>query len=253
MSENEKLNDDEMKRIVQEQENQEQINDPYLANAQRLKESAKKDGLGKVDTKKSKGGRIDSEDASSDLVLGYHNIHISDLPSKGLFYPLDVDLQIRPAKVAEIRHFSTLQERDLFDVDEKLNHILQNCTKMRTKTRVMSWKDILEVLFNQIQRFEAVMLFNKQYKTENKEDWSSIVTDEQPYTKIVFAQIKEKFGGIRIYYDGGDHQTVRNLVREAENLADITCESCGATDFVKKQNNRGWIYTSCDNCKRPNR
>ena len=144
MSENEKLNDDEMKRIVQEQENQEQINDPYLANAQRLKESAKKDGLGKVDTKKSKGGRIDSEDASSDLVLGYHNMHISDLPSKGLFYPLDVDLQIRPAKVAEIRHFSTLQERDLFDVDEKLNHILQNCTKMRTKTRVMSWKDILE-------------------------------------------------------------------------------------------------------------
>jgi hypothetical protein len=144
MSENEKLNDDEMKRIVQEQENQEQINDPYLANAQRLKESAKKDGLGKVDTKKSKGGRIDSEDASSDLVLGYHSMHISDLPSKGLFYPLDVDLQIRPAKVAEIRHFSTLQERDLFDVDEKLNHILQNCTKLRTKTRVMSWKDILE-------------------------------------------------------------------------------------------------------------
>ena len=144
MSENEKLNDDEMKRIVQEQENQEQINDPYLINAQKLKESAKKDGLGKVDTKKSKGGRIDSEDASSDLVLGYHSMHISDLPSKGLFYPLDVDLQIRPAKVAEIRHFSTLQERDLFDVDEKLNHILQNCTKLRTKTRVMSWKDILE-------------------------------------------------------------------------------------------------------------
>ena len=144
MSENEKLNDDEMKRIVQEQENQEQINDPYLANAQRLKESAKKDGLGKVDTKKGKGGRIDSDDASSDLVLGYHTVHISDLPSKGLFYPLDVELQIRPAKVAEIRHFSTLQERDLFDVDEKLNHILQNCTKMRTKTRVMSWKDILE-------------------------------------------------------------------------------------------------------------
>ena len=114
------------------------------------------------------------------------------------------------------------------------------------------WKDILEVLFNQIQRFEAVMLFNKQYKTESKEDWSSIVTDEQPYTKIVFAQIKEKFGGIRIYYDGGDHQTVRNLVREAENLADITCESCGTTEFVKKQNNRGWIHTSCDNCKRPN-
>lgn len=115
------------------------------------------------------------------------------------------------------------------------------------------WKDILEVLFNQIQRFEAVILFDKQYRTESEEDWSCMVADEQPYTKIEFAQIKEKFGGIRIYYDGGDHQTVRDLVREAEDLANITCESCGSTEFVKKQNNRGWIYTSCDNCKRPNR
>ncbi len=115
------------------------------------------------------------------------------------------------------------------------------------------WKDILEVLFDQIQRFEAVILFDKQYRTESEEDWSCMVADEQPYTKIEFAQIKEKFGGIRIYYDGGDHQTVRDLVREAENLADITCESCGSMELVKKQNNRGWIYTSCDSCKRPNR
>lgn len=115
------------------------------------------------------------------------------------------------------------------------------------------WKDILEVLFDQIQRFEAVILFDKQYRTESEEDWSCMVADEQPYTKIEFAQIKEKFGGIRIYYDGGDHQTVRDLVREAEDFANITCESCGSTEFVKKQNNRGWIYTSCDNCKRPNR
>lgn len=144
MSENEKLNDDEMRRIVEEQENQHAINDPYIANAQKLKESAKKDGLGKVNTSKGKGGRVDADEIASDMVLGYHSIHIKDLPSKGLFYPLDVELQIRPAKVAEIRHFSTLQERDLFDVDEKLNHILQNCTKIRTKTRMMSWKDILE-------------------------------------------------------------------------------------------------------------
>ena len=143
MSENEKLNEDEMKRIVEEQENQEPINDPYIANAQRLKETAKKDGLGKVDTSKGKGGRVE-EEIVSDMVLGYHPVHVADLPSGGLFYPLDVELQIRPAKVAEIRHFSTLQERDLFDVDEKLNHILQNCTKIRTKTRMMSWKDILE-------------------------------------------------------------------------------------------------------------
>jgi hypothetical protein len=138
------LNEEEQKKIAEEQEGQGYINDPYIENAKKLAESAKKDGLGKVDMSKSKGGSVDSDQLNSDMVLGYHTVHAEDLPSSGLFYPRDVEIQIRPAKVAEIRHFSTLQERDLFDVDDKLNHILQNCVKIRTKTRVMSWKDILE-------------------------------------------------------------------------------------------------------------
>ena len=144
MSEQGKLSEEEMKRIIEEQERQGAANDPIIENAKRLKESAKKDGLGKVDTKRGKGGLVDSTELNSDMILGFHTVHPADMPSGGLFYPSDVDIQIRPAKVAEIRHFSTLQERDLFDVDDKLNHIVQNCTKIRTKSRVMSWKDILE-------------------------------------------------------------------------------------------------------------
>ena len=145
MSNQEHLSEEEMKRIVEEQQSQEPIKDPYIENAKKLKESAKKDGLGKVDVKKGKGGQVDPDaELNSDSFLGYHTVHAEDLPSKGMFYPRDVEIQIRPAKVAEIRHFSTLQERDLFDVDEKLNNIVQNCTKIRTKTRVMSWKDLLE-------------------------------------------------------------------------------------------------------------
>lgn len=144
MSEQGKLSEEEMKRIVEEQERQGAVNDPIIENAKRLKESARKDGLGKVDTKRGKGGLVDSTELNSDMILGYHTVHTADMPSGGLFYPSDIDIQIRPAKVAEIRHFSTLQERDLFDVDEKLNHVVQNCTKIRTKTRVMSWKDFLE-------------------------------------------------------------------------------------------------------------
>ena len=145
MSNEDKLNDDEMKRIVEEQQSQEPINAPYIENATRLKESAKKDGLGKINMKRGKSGATEADaDANSDLFLGFHPLYATDLPSGGLFYPRDIELQIRPAKVAEIRHFSTLQERDLFDVDDKLNNVLQNCTKIRTKTRMMSWKDLLE-------------------------------------------------------------------------------------------------------------
>ena len=140
------LDPEEMKRIIEEQESQDIINDPYIANAEKLKQSAKKDGLGKVNISRGKGGRIDNSETelSADTFLGYHTVHPEDLPSRGLFYPMGTEIQIRPAKVEEIRHFSTLQERDLFDVDEKLNHIVQSCTKIRTKTRMMSWKDILE-------------------------------------------------------------------------------------------------------------
>ena len=53
-------------------------------------------------------------------------------------------MMIRPAKTAEIRHFSTLEETDIFDVDDKLNHILQNCVKVRAEKKVLSWKDIIE-------------------------------------------------------------------------------------------------------------
>jgi hypothetical protein len=135
----ENLNPDEMKKIIEEQEKQVHIDDPYITAANQMSESAKTQGLGKVNL-----GRRDGEDVNSDILLGYHTVFTEDMPSGGLFYPLDVEIQIRPAKVAEIRHFSTLQERDLFDVDDKLNNIIQNCTKIRTKTRVMSWKDILE-------------------------------------------------------------------------------------------------------------
>jgi hypothetical protein len=145
MSSQEHLSEEEMKRLVEEQQNQEPINDPYIESAKKLKESARKDGLGKVDVKKSKGGQVDPDsDLKSDTFLGFQPLYATDLPSQGLFYPADIELQIRPAKVAEIRHFSTLQERDLFDVDDKLNNIVQNCSKIRTKTRMMSWKDLLE-------------------------------------------------------------------------------------------------------------
>lgn len=56
------------------------------------------------------------------------------------------------------------------------------------------------------------------------------------------AQIKEKFGGLRFYYDGGDDH-IAGLVRMAESWAARTCEKCG-----NKGSHRvgGWVRTMCD-------
>lgn len=59
---------------------------------------------------------------------------------------------------------------------------------------------------------------------------------------IRVAQIKEKFGGLRFYYDGGDDE-ISGMVRMAESWASHTCEDCGNKG---KQRGGGWIRTLCD-------
>lgn len=59
---------------------------------------------------------------------------------------------------------------------------------------------------------------------------------------INVAQIKEKFGGLRFYYDGGDDE-ISGMVRMAESWANHTCEECGNKGSHRSG---GWIRTLCD-------
>lgn len=99
----------------------------------------------RVDLGKVNMDRYATQTASDpDLHLGYHSIDISGLPSGGRFYPSDAKMAIRPAQVAEVRHFSTIDEGNLLDIEDKLNHIVKNCVRFQCGTKVLSYKDILE-------------------------------------------------------------------------------------------------------------
>lgn len=71
-------------------------------------------------------------------------------------------------------------------------------------------------------------------------DWKNRETEVVP--QVVVAQIKEKFGGLRFYYDGGDAE-ISGMVRMAEAWADVACEECGA---IGTRRSGGWIRTLCD-------
>jgi hypothetical protein len=59
--------------------------------------------------------------------------------------------------------------------------------------------------------------------------------------QVTVAQIKEKFGGLRFYYDGGDDE-IRGMVRMAESWASIACEQCG--NVGKRRGGAGaWILS----------
>lgn len=76
--------------------------------------------------------------------LGWHNIPVSIFPSKGLFYPQDIRVQIRAASVKEIRQFSVVSDDDPFSIDEGMNHIMGSCVNVNIPGKISNWKDILE-------------------------------------------------------------------------------------------------------------
>lgn len=59
---------------------------------------------------------------------------------------------------------------------------------------------------------------------------------------VVVQQVKEKFGGLRFYIQGGNDK-VDKLIDEAENKSYKICEVCGQPG---KTNGKGWLRTACE-------
>ena len=73
-------------------------------------------------------------------------------------------------------------------------------------------------------------------------DWWNKNREARPVIEqVVVEQIKEKFGGLRFYYQGGDDQ-ISGMVRMAESWASHACEECGAPGTL---GGKGWIRTLC--------
>ena len=129
MQENENLQD-QYKQLVEQAEKGDQS---QTAQSEPI-------NLGRVDMK-----RFATQTAEeADVILGYYNVEMINLPSAGKFYPADSTISIRSAKVAEIRQFSTVDENNLIDIEEKLNYIIKSCIRFVSKNKVYSYKDILE-------------------------------------------------------------------------------------------------------------
>lgn len=96
--------------------------------------------LGKAESFKQQ----DTPDSITGSNIGWKPVPVENLPSSGLFYPTGTTLEIKAAAVAEIRHFSTIDENDPLDMDDKLNVIIDKCVRLRFPDRNASWKDLKE-------------------------------------------------------------------------------------------------------------
>jgi hypothetical protein len=75
---------------------------------------------------------------------------------------------------------------------------------------------------------------------QNYLDWKNRESEVVP--QVVVEQIKEKFGGLRFYYQGGDSY-ISGLVDMTETWASVSCEECSGYGIRRSG---GWIRTLCD-------
>lgn len=69
-----------------------------------------------------------------------------------------------------------------------------------------------------------------------------------PESSIEVSQIKQKFGGLRIYHHNAP-EDIRQLIDEAIEDSWHTCERCGATEGITT-NLEGYRLTLCPDCRK---
>ena len=65
---------------------------------------------------------------------------------------------------------------------------------------------------------------------------------------LEFIQIKEKWGGLRIYLNYYVPE-IADQIHELESKSLNICEHCGTNNNVKRDWTHGWIMTLCDKCR----
>jgi len=101
------------------------------------------------------------------------------------------------------------------------------------------WWPILVALCDNIQQHIDLREQYREYLLENSKGDKAL---PEAVPQVLVAQIKEKFGGLRFYYDGGDDY-IRGLVHMAESWASKTCETCGQPGKLR---GGGWLHTACE-------
>ena len=104
------------------------------------------------------------------------------------------------------------------------------------------WYELLSSVCWRIFQHENNIADRVRIRNENNKENDQSDLD---YVPVKFDQIKEKFGGLRIYFSGGDDY-VEGIIDMAEEYSYKVCEACGNSG---KPNKGGWISTLCDNCR----
>jgi hypothetical protein len=79
---------------------------------------------------------------NSNFDIGWYEVPLESLPTKGLFYPDESRLLIKPASVAIIRHFSTVDDTNPLELNDAFDYILDNLVRFNVPGMPSSYKNL---------------------------------------------------------------------------------------------------------------
>lgn len=103
------------------------------------------------------------------------------------------------------------------------------------------WYPLIEELS---EKLNELYLQEKRNIEIDKQAKALLQDDELFYFNV--SQVKEKFGTLRFYVDGGTKE-MHDLINEYEIKTETICEVCGSPG--KRETISGWVKTLCDKCK----
>lgn len=201
-----------------------------------VKTGDKGDNLGIVETEFDKKTKLANENMAIAMEIGYRSLGLELLPSKGQYYPTDCMLSIRAADVSEIKHFSSMNETDYVDAEEKVTYVLEKCCKLVWGGKVKSSiylkdADKLYLLFTirdlsmQLQGKENRIMMNPQCPHCGEKQKIELVNNIFGFYDVP--------AGIKKYYNE-EARCFVIPVPNTDEIIKIFVPNIGVTSWVKK-------------------
>ena len=133
------------------------------------------------------------------------------------------------------------------NIQSHINHTRQKRLRALRYNRALHWalkgdtRALLKYFtFGDSERSHAYAQERVDEILSEPEPQCKIVPEACP--QVVAIQVKEKFGTLRFYYDGGDTK-IDGMVRMAESMSGCTCEVCGSPGEIR---GGSWLRCLCD-------
>ena len=175
------IDEEEAARFLEEQDRLFGVN---TITVEETKEEPAPKALGQI------RGYSETPELSAASESSWKLLDLRSLPSLGLFYPEGTELLLRSARTKEIRHWSTIDENDPLDVREKINFVLNTCTKIKVPGgRPLNFNDFLE-----IDRYHILFrIYELTFPNQENKLWANIQCEKDQFitrTQVLSANLK---------------------------------------------------------------